>query len=403
MLARACSFAMARLRRACHAAPIIVISSMTSVGAQLPARPDRDFQAFRFFRSSRLSRAERSSFWPRSRIGCGGPTKGPLLWALLLVPFLSAGAGAKKPKPLAPVEVAQQGAGRSPAAWPFSASSPWNTPLGSGVELEPTTGACSQSFRAAGESDINAAEWSHPVYLAKKSDPLVRLYVYGELKATLRVPRAAEPARPRNGDTDGHLHIIDPTEHFVDELFHARRRADGHLTAEAYSRNDLRSSGVGQGGVRAYGGSAIAGLIRRGELAAGLRHVLALAVPRRAQRIGPVWPATDQDDFAEAEYHGSIPMGQLVALPRDVDANALGLGREGRVLLRALQDYGAYDVDSAGDFSLYAEPSVETELGSARADWAKLRPLLRCVTNNRQDAIGGPGARVAPPAPLLPP
>ena len=91
------------------------------------------------------------------------------------------------------------------------------------------------------------------------------------------------------------------------------------------------------------------------------------------------------------------------ALPRDLDAASLHLGPAGQALLRALQDYGAYDVDSAGDYSLYAEPAAEGELGSARKDWVKLRPLLRCVTNNRPDAIGGPGPRVAPPAlPLAP-
>lgn len=315
------------------------------------------------------------------------------------MPMWPAAVAAKKvaPPPPAPKD------GRSPARWPFAVTSPWNTPLGTSAQLEPESAACSQTFRdATSLSDINAAEWSHPVYLASKSDPLVRVYLYGEVKATLRIPRSAEPARPHGKDTDGHLHIIDPTEHFVDELYRARRRADGHLTAEAYSRNDLRSSGVGQGGVRAYGGSAIAGLIRSGELASGIRHVLAMALPRRVQRTGPVWPATTEDDFAAAEYRGSVPMGQLVALPRDFDAGPLNLGREGKVLLRVLQDYGAYDVDSAADFNLYAEPTAERELGSARADWAKLRPFLRCVTNNRSDTIGGPGARVAPLAPPLP-
>jgi hypothetical protein len=293
---------------------------------------------------------------------------------------------------------------RSPASWPFSATSPWNTPLGQGALLEPPGGLCSQTFRDGTEqSDINAAEWSHPVYLARPGDPLVRLYLYGEVKLTLRVPAAAEPARPHDGPGDGHLHIIDPTQHFVDELYHARRRPGGHLVADAYARNDLRGPGIGKGGVRAYGGSAIAGLIRRGELRDGIHHALALALPRRAQRRGFVWPASAEDDSAEKDYRGHVPMGQLVALPRDLDVGALHLGPQGQALLRALQDYGAYDVDSAADFSLYGEPAIETELGSARQDFIKLRPLLRCVTNNSRDSVGGPGPRVVPPAPPLGP
>ena len=326
---------------------------------------------------------------------------------LLFMPPLVTGAAAKKAK-VAPPRLPPPGpppGTRSPALWPFAATSPWNTPLGAGAQLEPAAGRCSQAFAdSAAGSDINAAEWSHPIYVASPSDPVVRLYLYGEVKLMLHVPRDAAPALPRTRDTDGHLHIIDPTHRFVDELYHARRRAGGHLQADAYSRNDLHGDGVGQGGVRAYGGSAIGGLIRIGELAAGVRHALALALPRRVQRLGPVWPATAEDDFAAKEYHGSVPLGQLVALPRDLEAGSLNLGPAGQVLLRALQDYGAYDVDSAGDFSLYAEPAAERELGSARDDWAKLRPLLRCVTNNRPNAIGGPGSRVAPPAlPFAPP
>jgi hypothetical protein len=317
---------------------------------------------------------------------------------LALLPALAGGARPAKKRPVAPAGA------RPAAAWPFADTSPWNTPLGTGAQLEAAAAACSQTFAdATAHSDVNAAQWSHPIYVAKNSDPLVRVYVYGEVRHTLHVPAAAEPARPRSPDSDAHLHIIDPTGRFVDELYHVHRRPDGHLVAEAYSRNDLRSAGVGQGGVRAYGGSAIAGLIRKGELRSGIRHVLALALPRSAQRLGPVWPATAQDDGAEKDYRGSVPMGQLVALPRDLDPAALHLGPEGKALLRALQDYGAYDVDSAADFSLYAEPTAESELGSAREDWAKLRPLLRCVTNNRPDAIGGPGPRVTPLAPALPP
>ena len=317
---------------------------------------------------------------------------------LLLLPLLGGAAAAKRRPPLRPGGPTDSAPPR--LTRPFAEHSPWNTPLGTGAQLEPASAACSQTFRdPTAASDVNAAQWSHPIYFARKTDPLVRVYLYGEAKVALHVPAAAQPALPRSEGSDGHLHIIDPTEQFVDELYHVRRRPNGHLVADAYSRNELHGTGVGKGGVRAYGGSAIAGLIRRGELRDGIPHVLALAVPRRAQRLGPVWPATAQDDAADKDYRGSIPMGQLVALPRDLDAAALHLGPEGRTLVRALQDYGAYDVDSASDFDLYAEPTVEPELGSARQDWAKLRPLLRCVTNNRPETPGGPGARVVAPAP----
>lgn len=86
-------------------------------------------------------------------------------------------------------------------------------------------------------------------------------------------------------------------------------------------------------------------------------------------------------------------------LPRSVDPNALGLSPQGRAIAVALRDYGAYNVDSATDFSLSAEPAVEEELGTAREDLAKLRALLVCVTNNRKENVGGGGVRSQAAAP----
>lgn len=308
---------------------------------------------------------------------------------------------AERPGPSLPAAAPAPGA-RSPVAQPFSADSPWNTPLGQGAELEPEAAPCTQALRDPQvRSDVNAAQWSHPIYKALPTDPLVRIYADGELKAKVRVPAEAQPALPRSSDSDGHLHIIDPSGRWVDELWRARRNDDGSWVAAAYHRNDLYGPGIGKGGARAYGGSAIAGLIRRGELAAGIRHALALALPRRLQKRGPVWPATLEDYDADQDYRGAVPMGQLVALPRDLELGRLGLGPQGLALLRALQDFGAYNVDTSSDLSLYAEPAAEGELGTARADWAKLRLLIRCVRNSGRGAVGGPGARVVPAVPPL--
>jgi hypothetical protein len=79
------------------------------------------------------------------------------------------------------------------------------------------------------------------------------------------------------------------------------------------------------------------------------------------------------------------------------------------VLARALQDYGAYLVDSAGDLAFYAEPNVEDDpalgevgaLNDARSDLGKIVPQLRCVTNNTAASPGGGGAPRAPAAPAL--
>ncbi len=50
---------------------------------------------------------------------------------------------------------------------------------------------------------------------------------------------------------------------------------------------------------------------------------------------------------------------------------------------------------------MYAEPSTENDLGPARDDMQRLRPLLVCIKNNSESNVGGGGARRAPLAPEL--
>lgn len=130
--------------------------------------------------------------------------------------------------------------------------------------------------------------------------------------------------------------VIDPTYHYADELWRARPTFGG-WEADAYVHTDLYGPGVGHGGVRAYGGSAVGGLIRADELAAGtIPHVLALALTRDHMRYGPVWPAIFEDSFNPfSPYAGNVPMGSLVALPRFLNIDALGFSPATTAIARA--------------------------------------------------------------------
>jgi hypothetical protein len=178
----------------------------------------------------------------------------------------------------------------------------------------------------------------------------------------------------------------------------------------------LHGDGIA-GSTRAYGGSAIAGLIRKQELQQGrIPHALAFAVPRSQQRCcSPVWPATAVDSGSSGTYGGDIPMGQLIALPTDpypVDPNdatkrinRLGLSPAGLAIAVAAYEYGLYDLDSSGGFAIYAEPGSEAHFNAytVASDIDKIRAELRCVTNNRVDNVGGGVAGATRRAPLAPP
>ncbi len=288
---------------------------------------------------------------------------------------------------------------RDVALWPFATTSPWNTPLGSQATMSGSWDACTASLTAPVAAAINARQWSIDPIIATAADPLVAIFVNGVYKTTINIPSNGRPSDPQvSQDGDAHMVVIDPTHRYAVELWRAQP-AFGGWEADAYVHTDLYGPGVGQGGVRAYGGSAVGGLIRANELAAGnIPHALALALTAGQMRHGPVWPATADDSYSW--YGGNVPMGSLVALPRSLNVDALGFSPAGAAIAHALQNYGAYVVDVSANFTLFAEPSANPFIGAGRNDLPRLRALLTCVTDNGPDNVGGAGS---PSAPLAPP
>ena len=292
---------------------------------------------------------------------------------------------------------------RDAALWPFAATSPWNTAIG---EQAVFTSISSPRFTVNKGSCLNASGFSHPVFIAKATDPEVEIFRKGSTSpfATIRVPVAATP----DAEGDGHLHIIDDQHRSVIEMWQAVR-TEGRITAAAVVRNDLTDEGVYHAwhGVRAYGGSAIAGLIRSGELTGGIRHALAIAVEQASlNRSAPggrgwVWPASSCDGHNAYSASGNLFMGSLLALPSTVDVHKLGLGPAAIEVAIALQDYGAYITDCTGtNLSLYAEPAAIAEVNLVgNGEVSHLVALLQVVTNNTPQTIGGGGTPRRPAAP----
>jgi hypothetical protein len=280
-------------------------------------------------------------------------------------------------------------------------------PLGSGAQY--SNQACDSDVEAdaGGPPYINTKQWSIPIYRASRSDPSVSIYVNGTRWGAAKIPPLAQPSN----DADRHLSLIDPMQHHVIDMYAASTALwPIRITAGTLGEFDLYGDGVtpmsGAGYTysgRAYGGSAIGGLVRTWELQAGqIRHALAFAIPQTQMKKGPVWPATSED-VDTSRYVGNVPMGSLVAIPSGVDVNALGLSAVGLQLAHALQLYGAYLVDSGDDFALFAEPGAASLVNhpGLGSDEATLRSVLRCVSNNGPSSVGGGGTPLAPLAPPL--
>lgn len=310
---------------------------------------------------------------------------------------------------------------------PFSTVAPFNTRLSTSAVFEAATDGCSADLTASGYyNGIVAANYGHAVVQSSNSDPLRKLYGIQAGKVVLDkkilVPDSAIPSGPSSpafkpyvyGKSSGkcdlanwadcHLHVITPDHLYVDEMWQTQRRTTGDFDMAlsfignrygwfSSPRIALTSSGWGQGGARANGSSALAGLIRTGELTEGIRHTVTIAVPLEKEKNSWVWPATTNDGWSASSYKGRIPMGQLAGIPSNIDLTQLSpkLSMRGLVLARALQEYGLYVADTSSDYSFSAEVAAQSDAGmlDGTTELGRIRSLLRCVKNNTQSTPGG--------------
>jgi hypothetical protein len=111
-----------------------------------------------------------------------------------------------------------------------------------------------------------------------------------------------------------------------------------------------------------------------------IRHALAIAIPASDLAHGWVWPADHEDTGQLGQsYAGNVHMGQLVTIPSSVDLSSLNLSPVGLMIAKALQTYGGYVVDQGSAVSLFAEPSLESQLTPARKDMDRIRGQMRCA------------------------
>lgn len=304
--------------------------------------------------------------------------------AVLVLVACASSPGDSSASPAAPLT-------RDPVLWPFSADSPWNMPVGEGLLLE--SGPCTAAVREpADEAWVNIETWSHPVIRAASDDPWVDLVEDDTVKLRWQVPSTATPSAPAYPDGDAHMHVIDAAGTVVTETWKAREVEDG-WAVEAWAQVDLRGTGIATDGVRIYGGSAIGGLLRAGEVGAGARHAVAVSLPLSDLTPVYTWPASVVDSSQEDKMSGVVPVGQHLALPLDVDEKLVHTPA-GLALLRALRDYGGYVVDHASNFALYAEFGAD-DWADARDDIDAIHAQLSCSTNSTEATPGGPGERVA--------
>jgi hypothetical protein len=213
--------------------------------------------------------------------------------------------------------------------------------------------------------------------------------------------------------TDGWAIIVsEDGKHYVETWLGAKTGSNSYH-ANYLVENTVTGDGIADvpgahEGIRAAGMSLMGGVVQKADLDAGhIDHAVAMAISTTqagSAKTPYVWPATTADSFS-GSYSGSIPLGSMFAIPKDVDLNTIGIKTaEGMALAKAYQNYGGYVTDTAGPNTLqlaYLEKGVsQGQVDNLFKDMGAIRAHLEMVTNNTAATPAGGGDHTAPSTPV---
>ena len=309
---------------------------------------------------------------------------------------LSSGGSVEPPLPSGPL-----------IYFPYRTDSPWNTKIPPTAiwrgPSDPRTETIRRNYGGGSHYDGDPASfqwamnlWDYTIatWYASNSDPWVTINQGGQ-SWQVRCPANAVPS----SGTDMHMCIIDPDGLHSHDMWGAQRsgntinawsyvktRLDGmgwrmveeHLESPSNPRGlNTANASAGGGGPRAASAGSLGGLIRKADLDAGvIAHALVFACPRRwanGEFGGRVYPANwisqgdgDSSSGTWEPFSGAIRYSHRFGLDKNVDVNSLGLSPHWTMIAKALQDYGMYMGDVAGENNpcLYAEwPAIRNAYG----------------------------------------
>lgn len=312
---------------------------------------------------------------------------------------------------------------RDKLLWPFASTSPWNMPIGSNAVY--VNAQLPRTFWAV-ENTLNIMTPTAPLRTMYNNGqwwPGTTCNASGSTKQVPIPDGYVVPAPPSGGD--GTLPnrtgaVLMPDGVTVQEFQYATRcSSTGPLTVGAVRcSHSIYGSGVGCFG--AHGGSgltALGGTVRMHEVTgtAPIRHAMRVTIPVQylsGCNGGYRWPSlvadTGWNDPGSSSYYSgsvcALRMGSLVAIPPAVNCETAVPSALGRRICHALQDYGAYVVDTApqgwNPMVLLGEWGTDAALSGISSDLLTLFTGLHVVDNNSSTNIGGGGT---PRQPLAPP
>ncbi|GBE02881.1 hypothetical protein BMS3Abin08_02333 [bacterium BMS3Abin08] len=273
----------------------------------------------------------------------------------------------------------------------FSRSSPWNTPIPENPEIDPFSGWMIEYLKKkAGSLVGNIRKWTIPVHVIdSERSPKVDVkssngYLYHTVDPDedgiaegLPIPEGvwSDPER------DGHMVLVDPGKRKSWEFAPAKKMRDGTWIAGNIDVWDLDGPGFRRAfsgkywwtiGATSSGLPLIGGLIRPEEIQAGeIKHALLFAAPVNRKTTYP--GGKPQVCLPGARTDGTgigfqyIPLGARMQLDPAIDLDSLNLSPASRIVARAMQKYGMFNVMTTHrDFVVYFQ-----NLGSDGGIWKR--------------------------------
>ena len=253
---------------------------------------------------------------------------------------------------------------------PYTADSPWNTPIPTDARIDARSDAMIAGIAESSNGRLRSdpTQYSYPIHFADASTPRSTLVCSGLVsinhadgtrttEADRRLGGVPIPpgAVPSAGD-DAQIIVIDTQtgdEYDVYQFAPPDRCTNVTRYVGGVYRDGVETSYVSRGAGVPY----LAGLIRPWEIARGrIEHALAFGYElSREERC--VWPASKTDgDDARTD---AIPEGARLRLDPTLDVDRIeGLDAVGRIIARALQEYGMILIDNSGANKIYAEDDL---------------------------------------------
>jgi hypothetical protein len=280
---------------------------------------------------------------------------------------------------------------------PFSADSPWNTPIDQAhAKYSDPNSIENRQFRdtslanswIGGESENLLFETPVNAPVAKWTFDTLNDGGRFSSNGTLQIQTPKKLTITQGGD--GWSIFTDPDGVHYWETWAATYDASTRTYHVGYMvRGNLNGTGWGHdgagAGIRAAGASLLGGLIQPEELdKLSIEHALPIELDWSQLKAGVnpsdqfVFPAVSADSDSTTSYHGTIPMGAHFALPADLDISHAGLTPHGHALAKAFQKYGGYVVDAAGHTASIAMVTGGTkqQLDNLHQDVAWIRDHL---------------------------